>query len=121
MRRRKSKPDPQVVELNDDDLNELNERARAEAWQRGDGEIVGLVIASYSELLELLRNKDISLARLQKMLFGASTEKTKDVLSEEAESDSDPTANEQDDAADSTEATEEKPAPKGHGRNGVDD
>jgi transposase len=121
MRRRQSKPEPQVVELNADDLKELKERARAEAWQRGDGEIVDLLIASHCELLELLRNKDISLARLQKMLFGASTEKTKDILPEDAESDSDPSANDQDDAADATEGTEEKPAPKGHGRNGAND
>ena len=123
MRRRKSKPDPQIVELNAGDLKGLRERARAEAWQRGDGETVDLLIVSHCELLELLKNKDISLARLRKMLFGASTEKTKNVLPEDAESDPDPTANEQDDAADSTEPTEDKPAkrPKGHGRNGAKD
>jgi transposase len=123
MRRRKSKPELQVVELNADDMKGLKERAAAEAWQRGDGEIVGLLIASHSELLELLKNKDISLARLRKILFGASTEKTKDVLPEDAESDSDPTENEQDDAADSSEATEDEPTkrPRAHGRNGAKD
>ncbi len=123
MRRRKSKPKLQVVELNADDIKGLKERARAEVWQRGDGEIVGLLIASHSGLLELLKNKDISLARLRKILFGSGTEKTKDVLPDDAESDSDPTENEQDDAADSTEATEDKPAqpPRGHGRNGAKD
>ena len=123
MRRRKSKPDPQIVELHADDMKGLKERAAAEAWQRGDGEIVGLLIASHSELLNLLKNKDISLARLRKMLFGASTEKTKDVLADDAESDSGPTASEQDDAADSTEATEDEPAkrPRGHGRHGAKD
>jgi hypothetical protein len=71
----------------------------------------------------LLKNKDISLARLRKILFGASTEKTKNVLPEDAESDADPTANEQDEAADGTEATEDKAAthPRGHGRNGAQD
>ena len=39
------------------------------------------------ELLALLKNKDISLARLRKILFGASTEKTKDVLPEDAKGD----------------------------------
>jgi transposase len=120
MRRRKSQPELQVVELHADDMKGLEERAAAEAWQRGDGKIVGLLIASHSELLALLKNKDISLARLRKILFGASTEKTKDVLPEDAESDSGPPANEQDDAADSTE---DKPAkrPRGHGRNGAKD
>ena len=120
MRRRRSKPDPQVVELKDDDLNGLQERAAAEAWQRGDGEIVSLLIGSHRELLDLIKNKDISLARLRKILFGASTEKTKDILQEDATSDADLTANQEDKAA---EATEDKPPkrPRGHGRNGAKD
>ena len=123
MRRRKSKPDPQVIEMNGDELKGLNARAMVEAWQRGDGKIVSLLIASHDELLNLLKNSDISLARLRKILFGASTEKTKDVLTEEAESDSDIQANKEDEATDSTEATEDKPPirPRGHGRNGVND
>jgi len=123
MRRRKSQPGPQIVEMNEDDLKALKERAAFEAWKRGDGEIVTLLIASHHELLSLLKNKDISLARLRKIVFGASTEKTKDVLTEDAESDSDATTNEEDGVADSTEATEDKPPkpPKGHGRNGAQD
>jgi len=123
MRRRKSKPDPQVVELNAGDLKGRKERAAVEAWQRGDGAIVELLIASHDELLNLVKNKDISLARLRKILFGAGSEKTKDVLPQDAESDADPTVNEQDEAAEETEATENKPATRsrGHGRNAAQD
>ena len=119
MRRPKSKPEPQVVELNVADVIALDERAKTEEWERGDGEMVRLLIASHRELLDLLQNKEISLARLRKILFGASTEKTKDVLPEDPESDTDPTPNEEDEGTDSTD--EEPPARgrKGHGRHGA--
>jgi hypothetical protein len=36
--------------------------------------------AAYIDLFNLLKDKNTSLARLRKMLFGASTEKTKSVI-----------------------------------------
>jgi len=120
MRRRqsktKSKPEPRIVELNIDDLRALAERAKAEQFEHGDGKLVGLVIASLCELLDLLKKKETTLARLRRMLFGASTEKTKDVFPEDP--DADPTSGENDEDRDSTD--DEPPAPRGHGRNGAD-
>lgn len=123
MARRTSIPDLQIVELNADDLDGLRERAAAEAWQHGDGAMVVLLMASQAELLNLLKNQNISLTRLRKMLFGASTEKTKDVLPEDTEADADPTARQHDSATDAAEAMEDEPAkrPKGHGRHGAKD
>jgi len=123
MRRPKSKHEPRVVELSLDDLLALDVRAKAGQFECGDAELVSLLIASHRELLDLLRNKEISLARLRKMLFGARTEKTKDILSpEDPNSDAKPPPDEQGQGADSTDSTDEespKPGRKGHGRNGV--
>lgn len=122
MRRPKTKPEPKVVELNIDDLLALDERAKIKQLEDGDYEMFRLLISSHRELLDLLRNKDTSLARLRKMLFGASTEKTKDILSpEDANSDAEPPPADQAEGTDSTDEEPPKPKPKGHGRNGADD
>ena len=121
---RRPQPKPKVVELHIDDLMAIDERAKAKQFEDADYEMVRLFISSHRELLDLLKNKEISLARLRKMLFGASTEKTKDVLPEDADSDADPTPDEEDEVADSTASTGEEPSErprKGHGRNGADD
>jgi len=120
----KAKSEPKVVELNIDELLALDERAKGDQFERGDGQLVRLLIASHRELFDMLRNKEISLARLRKILFGASTEKTKDVLLENANADADPPPDEQREGADSASATDaelSKPKRKGHGRNGAQD
>jgi len=124
--RRKAKHEPRIVELSGDDLLALNEHAEVDHFEPGDGELVKLLIGSYRELLELLRNNEITLARLRKILFGASTEKTKDILPpENANSDAESPPDEQGEgpgvtSADSADsADEEPPKPKGHGRNGA--
>ncbi len=122
MRRPKPKPEPEIVEVNFDELMALDERAQARQFEGGDYETIRLLIASHHGLFELLRNKEISLARLRKMLFGASTEKTKDVLpAEETNSEAEPSPPEKDEAADSTDEEPPEDAPQGHGRNGADD
>jgi transposase len=122
MRRRKAKYEPRIVELSSDDLLALDGHAEADHFERGDGELVKLLIASYRELFELLKNKEITLGRLRKMLFGASTEKTKDILSpEDAKSDAEPAPEEQDAGTDSPDEEPPKPDRKGHGRNGAKD
>ncbi len=121
MRRRKTKTEPKVVELNVDDLAALDKRAAAEQFEHDDYETIRLLIASHRELLNLLNNKDISIARLRKILFGASTEKTQNVLSENAESNTDPTADEENEGGESTDDEQTKRPRKGHGRNGASD
>jgi transposase len=124
MRRRKSKSEPAIVELKRDDLMELDERALADQFARGDGPTVHLLIGSHLEMTELLKDKDLTLARLRKLVFGARTEKTKDVLQEDSDSDADPTPEEEHEVADSTASTDEETSERprtGHGRNGAKD
>ena len=117
---------PTIIELDMDELKDLLERAEA-ALDEKDYETIKAVVESYAYIAELVGGKNITIARLQKMLFGASTEKTTAVIGGGAESEALPAADE--DAvtdspgeADSETPTEDAPAASvgGHGRNGAD-
>jgi transposase len=127
-RKSKSKREPRVVQVSIDDLLALQGRAKAKQLDAGDCELVDLLVASYREVLDLLDSKDISLARLRKMVFGASTEKTKNIFpSEDPNSDAEPPPDEQGEGVNSTDSSDSpdeeasKPRRKGHGRNGAKD
>jgi transposase len=86
-------------------------------------EFVRALAESYTYLVGVLNGKNVSISRLQKLLFGARTEKTKDVMDEGAEASTSEAADE----TPPTESTEEtdsekepRQSPPGHGRNGVD-
>lgn len=92
------------------DLNELHavlERAKSQLDER-DHQQLCLSIAGFTELLQLLENQRLSLKRLRQMLFGAATEKSRDVL--------DPPPH-----CAAHGARKNKPPPKGHGRHGAED
>lgn len=64
-----------------------------------------------------LRDKDTSLTRLRKLLFGTpKTEKTNEILGEKAKKAPEEGA---DDAGEPPQGSSSDPAPKGHGRNGA--
>jgi hypothetical protein len=64
---------PQVVELDSKEMAAVRERVAANQLNADDCKIVATVLDSYACLLELLRIGKTSLARLQKLLFGAKT------------------------------------------------
>jgi hypothetical protein len=117
---------PTIVELDMDELKDLLQRAEA-ALDEKDYETIEAVVESYAYVAQLVGGKNITIARLQKMLFGASTEKTAAVIGDEADSEPLPPPGE--DAVtdsrgetDSETTSEAEPTskPKGHGRNGAD-
>ena len=81
--------------LNSEDHRRLKAAIETLAWLTGE-----------------IENKSVSIARLQKLLFGAKTEKTSQVLK------NDGTESEASQAK-SKAGAEEKEKPKGHGRNGA--
>ncbi len=123
---------PTTVEIDVQELDAILRRVEANELTADDCRTIVTLLASYVHLTELLKDKHTSLARLRKMLFGASTEKTAAVLGAGKDSQF-PAALE---AALSTTATAESGAaapsaisvdtqeaaktPKGHGRNGAD-
>ncbi|MFV2070365.1 MAG: transposase, partial [Pirellulales bacterium] len=104
---------PTIHELDLDELQDIVRHAEAKQFNDKDYETVKVLAESYVHLAALLQDKNISIGRLRKMLFGASTEKTAAV-----------TGN----ATDSAEETDSETSPetdpsasrKGHGRNGAD-
>jgi transposase len=108
-------PKPKIVELSMDEWEAILERAQAEPLNEAECEQLKALGESYIYLLKLLEDKRITIDRLRKLLFGAPTEKTCNVIP--------PTPA----VAPSTvqpgtepQLEEATPAP-GHGRNGADD
>jgi len=106
-----------VVELDMDELKDLLQRAEASLDEK-DYETIKAVVESYTYIADLLGNKNITIARLRKMLFGANTEKTATVIGGGTDSQAPPSG---DEADSETSSKDDPPAPrKGHGRNGAD-
>jgi len=130
--------EPTIVELDMDDLSELLRRAESKEFDDRDYKNTRMVVQSYVELVSLLREKDISMRRLRKLLFGAKTEKTADVLAGVGDAESSPSSEEPSDDEPSDEEPLDEPSDessgdgsesqgpssgssrKGHGRNGAD-
>ncbi|MFQ5464077.1 MAG: IS66 family transposase, partial [Phycisphaerae bacterium] len=118
--------EPTIIELDMDELKDLLERAEA-ALDEKDYETIKAVVESYAYIADLVGDKNITIARLRKMLFGASTEKTSAVIGGGTDSETPPSCDE-DAATDSPGEADSKTAPegdssasgKGHGRNGAD-
>jgi transposase len=79
------KSNPKVIELDEADL--LSKLEQIEAVLGAEiARPFRLLLQWYAFLQELLREKKLSIRRLQKMLFGASTERTSNVLPSSAAS-----------------------------------
>jgi len=107
-----------------DDLEDVLRRVEQNELRDGDCDTLRTVGRSYIYLVELLKSKDASLARLRKLLFGAKTEKTDAVLAQAVEAlasvmDEEPAQ----DASSDPSPPPEEAAPtrrRGHGRNPAD-
>ena len=113
---------PTTIEIDVQKLDDVLRRVEANELTEDDCQTIRTLLASYVHLTELLKDKNTSLARLRKLLFGASTEKTAAVIGggKEAQPPSagataTPTAEEQ-----CAGESETKAPRKGHGRNGAD-
>lgn len=115
---------PEIIEVNSRQMEDLLERAASNTLRAEDTELLSQIFDSYVQFFQIVGDKNTTLARLRKLLFGASSEKTDKVLGEEDDVE-EPPAPGSDDADDSPDlkdsaATEDEPTP-GHGRYGVDD
>jgi transposase len=112
-----------TIEIDMSKLEDALRRAEEKLDER-DYTILRAVVDAYDTITELVDDKSTSIARLRKMLFGASTEKTKAVLGDKEsivssaqESSASPTTAA--DAASNVQKADKTPQ-KGHGRNGAD-
>ena len=116
---------PTIIEMDTDKLEDALRRAEA-ALNEEDYSLLKAVVESYAYIAELVGDKNTTIQRLRKMLFGASTEKTAAVIGERSDSQPPPTqdaaatlASTEGNATTDAQKTVETPR-KGHGRNGAD-
>jgi hypothetical protein len=114
---------PEILELDAQRAAEIVRRAEASGFPPEEVSLLRAAFASLSYLMVLLTQKNISLARLKKLVFGARTEKTEAVLGGAAPDAASPSAGEGGASAASPSAPPSD-APrkrrKGHGRNGAE-
>jgi transposase len=113
---------PTTIEIDVQKLDDVLRRVEANELTEDDCQTIRTLLASYVHLTELLKDKNTSLARLRKLLFGASTEKTaavlgggKDAQPPSAGATATPMAHEE-----CAEESSVKTSRPGHGRNGAD-
>jgi len=113
-----------IIELDMDKLEDILRRVEAQELRADDYQTIQSVMRSYAHLFQMLGDKNTSLSRLRKLLFGIKTEKTAAVLGEtDAEFPADAKTNVNLPAESPGEifAASDSPAsPPGHGRNGAE-
>jgi len=124
---------PSIIEVNSQQLKALLDRAASNTLGKEDTELLGQIFDSYVHFFQIVGDKNTTIARLRKLLFGDSSEKANKVVGAEDDAD-EPNAAGSDDA-DSADhdpnksadhgrngnaATDNEPPP-GHGRYGADD
>ncbi len=116
---------PEIIDVNSQQIEELLERASANTLREEDTELMRQIFDSYTQFFQIVGDKKTTIARLRKMLFGASTEKTEKLVGDTDEPDSpasDDSCGEHDDSSDNTATGEDaSQRPPGHGRYGADD
>jgi transposase len=111
-----------TIEIDMPQLDDILRRVEANELTEGDCEAIRTLCKAYVQLTELLKDKNTSLARLRKLLFGLQTEKTNAVIGggkDVSSSSQAVTASAPETAAAAVENVRKTP-PKGHGRNGAD-
>lgn len=106
---------PRQIEVRPEELRALIERVKAGRLLPGDEALIEAMAETILYLNEAVEDKRASIARLVRMLFGASTEKAKNILPDPAS-----TGKTAGDQPENAPESSTPPAEKtGHGRNGA--
>ncbi len=129
-----SRQAPKIIDVDSQRIEELLQRAESNTLRDDDMELMRQIFASYRGLFEIVGEKNTTLARLRKWMFGAATETSKNVLGNSNDASTQPdghasgTSDASGTAADpesgeahSSEADDSSESPSGHGRYGADD
>lgn len=115
---------PDIIEVTEQRFEELLERAASNTLRDDDMELMRQIFTAYRGFFDMVGDKNTTIARLRKMMFGATTEKSAQVLGE-VEDDAGRAAGDAaaEAAADSADqqADDSSDPPSGHGRHGADD
>ena len=108
------------IEVSIEELEAIVARAERGELEEGDAQLIRAVVEAFIEFSAVLKEKNISISRLRKILFGSKSEKSEEVMkdSEGEQSGADKTGEQEKAEEDEKKPEEEKKKPKGHGRNG---
>ena len=76
-----TKTSPEIIEVNSQQMEDMLTRAQ-DRLSDEDALLLRRLVESYCYITDLVEDKNTSIARLRKLLFGAKTEKTKNVVDE---------------------------------------
>ena len=114
---------PEIIDVDAQQFEELLERAASNTLRDEDTRLLRHIFASYAGLFQIVGDKNTTLARLRRMMFGATTEKAQNVLGDAEDASNVPAGDvSEDTSADSGSNQDEdssKP-PAGHGKHGAD-
>ncbi len=105
---------PERIDLNLEQVDELLKRVESGCLQAGDYEIIKAMVQTIELLSQCVDEKATSIRRLLRMLFGPRTEKLKNVIKDKQKESSES-------KQENTTDKNNKPKPKGHGRNAAAD
>jgi len=126
---------PEIIEVTAQQIEELLERAASNSLRAEDTELMRQIVDSYLYLFQVVGDKNTTISRLRKLLFGPSNEKANTIIGgDDADGAEQPPAGnnaDQDEAdssvdndsseADNDSQTQDDPPKPGHGRYGAND
>lgn len=71
---------PDIIEVTSERFEEVLNRADSNTLRDEDMELMRQVFASYAGFFQMVGDKKTTIARLRKMMFGATSEKSQNVL-----------------------------------------
>jgi hypothetical protein len=116
---------PEIIEVTSQQMEKLLDRAASNTLREEDTELIRQIFESYVEVFQIVGDKNTTIARLRKLFFGASSEKTEKVVGDKDDAEephaagSDEADREHSDPHDRV-ATDAESSP-GHGRYGAED
>ena len=68
---------PEIIEVNSQQMQELLDRAASNTLRAEDAELMRQIFDSYVHLFDIVGDKNTTIAKLRKLLFGAGSENEK--------------------------------------------
>jgi len=115
---------PEIIEVTSQRIEELLQRAASNTLRDEDTELMRQIFASYTGFFQIVGDRNTTIARLRKLMFGATSEKSKNVLGDVDDVPDLPPRDASADASadsDRNQDWDSSEPPPGHGRYGADD
>lgn len=116
-----AKRSPEIIEVNRQQMEEILERAASNTLREEDTELMRCIFESYAGFFDIVGDKNTTIARLRKLMFGSPSEKSQDVLGDAKDDLDSPPDVASADAANSVGNEDDQAPPPGHGRHGAED